>query len=68
MQLGGGSETNGPQSPTGQNNWGCLDDLIRVSYGQPPPGTLMGMPQGNLEIILLTTILNKLFFLRYSFN
>ena len=37
MQMGGGGNS-GPQSPQAHNNWGCLDDLAGVNYGQPPPG------------------------------
>jgi hypothetical protein len=45
MQMGGGGNS-GPQSPQAHNNWGCLDDLVGVNYGQPPPGHMMGVPPG----------------------
>ena len=45
MQMGG-SGNSGPQSPQAHNNWGCLDDLVGVSYGQPPPSHMMGVPPG----------------------
>ena len=45
MQIGGGGNS-GPQSPQAHNNWGCLDDLVGVGYGQPPLGHMMGVPPG----------------------